>query len=824
MNGFAKELKMVQYRGSTIPNEISHATRAILVKNKCEAESWILDCVSARKGDFMDLEAILNKEQAEAVRHTEGPLLVLAGAGSGKTRVLTHRIAYLIEEKGVFPSHILAITFTNKAAKEMQERVAKLLPLESGGVWVSTFHSMCLRILRREISLLGYGTDFSIYDTDDQRTLMRQILKDRKIDSKTLRERAVLSQISQTKNRGGNAEDYRKASEGDYISKLIYDCFTLYEEKMKKNNALDFDDLLLKTLELFQNFPEVLSRYQERFRYILVDEYQDTNDVQFRLIYALAKKYQNICVVGDDDQSIYRFRGANLENILSFESQFPSCHTVKLEQNYRSTAPILDLANAVIAENPRRKEKKLWTEKKEGKKVVFREYESGEEEAREVIKTIRGKGLLYKNFAILYRTNAQSRLFEEQCINWNIPYQIVGGVNFYQRKEIKDILAFMKLMVNTKDDVAFRRVINVPKRGIGDASLAKLEDYGVNLGGFSLMESLPFAKAAGLSGKALSEIHKFEEMVEGWKEEALDTLIERILKDTAYEADLQSEGAIEAESRMENIHELEGKLFSYIRENGEEASLSAFLEEVSLLSDLDRSDLTEDKITMMTLHGAKGLEFPVVFLVGLSDGLFPSSMSFGNEEEMEEERRLCYVGITRAEEELYLSSARKRMVNGQSQYFKISRFFEELSDELMEKNLLFTPKRSEEELFMEESGRSYYNSYLNNARSSILTYQGRSGGGFSGGNSYGEKRAGEKKNAFGSLDSLKQSGLLQKGFASVGKEKPDYKEGDRVSHMKFGEGTVLSLEEDKKDYLVTVLFDKAGQKKMMAGFAKLQKL
>ena len=794
----------------------------------------------------MDLNAILNKEQVEAVQRTEGPLLVLAGAGSGKTRVLTHRIAYLIQEKGVFPSHILAITFTNKAAAEMRERVEKLLPGEGNSVWVSTFHSMCLRILRREIEHLGYDRDFSIYDTDDQRTLMRQILKELKIDSKTLRDRAVLSQISQTKNRGGNAEDYLSESDGDYLSKLIYQCFKRYEEKLKENNALDFDDLLLKTLELFERFPEVLLQYQERFRYILVDEYQDTNDVQFRLIYSLAKKYSNICVVGDDDQSIYRFRGANLENILSFEAEFPGCHTIKLEQNYRSTSPILHLANTVIQENTRRKAKKLWTKKTEGKEILFQEYETAEEEAREVIRHIRGENRFYKDFAILYRTNAQSRLFEEQCIAWNIPYQIVGGVNFYQRREIKDLLAYMKIMVNPKDDVAFERIINVPKRGIGNASIEKLRQYGLQIGGFSLIETVPFAKAAGLSGKALSEIDKFSQMIESWKQEELGKLIERILDETGYETELLSEGAIEAESRMENIRELEGKLLSYIQENGEEASLAAFLEEVSLLSDLDRSDLTEDKITLMTLHGAKGLEFPVVFLVGLSDGLFPSALSLGDDEEIEEERRLCYVGITRAEEELYLSSAKNRMVNGQTQYFKISRFFEDIPDELLKKNLLYRPKRSEEELFLENSGKSYYNSYLKNAESSIASYLGRSGEGdhgtkgYSGGSyerqgrgfgePYGRQGIGFGKGQstgapkYGSLDKLKQSGLLQKGFSSGGKTKPSYQEGDRVKHTKFGEGSVLKIEEDVKDYLVTVLFDSAGQKKMMAGFAKLEKL
>ena len=803
----------------------------------------------------MELKNILNKEQYEAATHGEGPLLILAGAGSGKTRVLTHRIAYLILEKGVSPYQILAITFTNKAAQEMRDRVNQLLPERQGEIWVSTFHSMCLRILRREIGNLGYDSDFSIYDTDDQKTVMRQVFKELQIDSKMLKERLVLSALSQVKNQGRSVSDYLLEDPEDFLDGKIRACIRLYEEKLKQNNALDFDDLLLRCKELFEKFPAVLEKYQERFRYILVDEYQDTNDVQFHLVYLLAKKYQNICVVGDDDQSIYRFRGANVENILSFESHFPNCKVVKLEQNYRSTAPILDLANVVIAENQHRKQKKLWTAEKEGLKVSFQEYESAKEEAAAVIRGIRDAGWSYKDQAVLYRTNAQSRLLEEQCIYWNIPYQIVGGVNFYQRKEIKDILSYMKILVNKKDDVALRRIINVPKRGIGEASLLKLQQYGESLGGFSLVESLPFAKAAGLSGKALSMVGSFQDMLESWKDVELSALIDRILQDTEYEKDLQAEGAIEAESRMENIQELQGKLQSYIEENGDEASLAAFLEEVSLLSDLDRSDLTEDKITLMTLHGAKGLEFPVVYLVGLNEGLFPSSQSMFTPEEREEERRLFYVGITRAEKELYLTAGRDRVVHGQYQSMLVSSFVDDVPEEHLEKKYLYRKKPSEEDIFMEKTGRSGYSSYLQQANQSIKAYMGQSGsygssgqasGSYGSAGAYGTSASYGSTGAYGSsgcsssnlygsagyssskkpldLQAYQQAGIIQKGISGMSSGSLDYQVGDRVSHIKFGEGEVLAIEEDKKDKLVTVLFDTAGQKKMLAGFAKLKKL
>ena len=753
----------------------------------------------------MELKNILNKEQYEAATHGEGPLLILAGAGSGKTRVLTHRIAYLILEKGVSPYQILAITFTNKAAQEMRDRVNQLLPEWQGEIWVSTFHSMCLRILRREIGNLGYDSDFSIYDTDDQKTVMRQVFKELQIDSKMLKERLVLSALSQVKNQGRSVSDYLLEDPEDFLDGKIRACIRLYEEKLKQNNALDFDDLLLRCKELFEKFPAVLEKYQERFRYILVDEYQDTNDVQFHLVYLLAKKYQNICVVGDDDQSIYRFRGANVENILSFESHFPNCKVVKLEQNYRSTAPILDLANVVIAENQHRKQKKLWTAEKEGLKVSFQEYESAKEEAAAVIRGIRDAGWNYKDQAVLYRTNAQSRLLEEQCIHWNIPYQIVGGVNFYQRKEIKDILSYMKILVNKKDDVALRRIINVPKRGIGEASLLKLQQYGESLGGFSLVESIPFAKAAGLSGKALSMVGSFQEMLESWKDVELSALIDRILQDTEYEKDLQA----------------------------------------------------EDKITLMTLHGAKGLEFPVVYLVGLNEGLFPSAQSMFTPEEREEERRLFYVGITRAEKELYLTAGRDRVVHGQYQSMLVSSFVDDVPEEHLEKKYLYRKKPSEEDIFMEKTGRSGYSSYLQQANQSIKAYMGQSdsfgsSGSYGPSDSYGSSGSYGPSGSYGStgaygssgrsssnlygsdgyssskkpldLQAYQQAGIIQKGISGMSSGSLDYQVGDRVSHMKFGEGEVLAIEEDKKDKLVTVLFDTAGQKKMLAGFAKLKKL
>ena len=574
----------------------------------------------------------LNPMQREAVFTTEGPLLVLAGAGSGKTRALTHRVAYLIEEKGVKPWNILAITFTNKAAGEMRDRVNSLVEYGADSVWVSTFHSLCVRILRRFIENIGYTTDFSIYDSDDTKTLMKQIFKDLEVNTKVLKERGVLGVISSAKNEMISPEEFMLSAkaEGDSRLKRIAELYMEYQKRLKKNNALDFDDLLVKTVELFQSKQEVLEYYQDRFRYIMVDEYQDTNTVQFKLVSLLAAKYRNICVVGDDDQSIYRFRGANIRNILSFEETFPGAKVIKLEQNYRSTKMILDSANEVIRNNTGRKDKTLWTENEVGERPVFREFPSSFEEAEWIVRDIVKKGGPWKDYAILYRTNAQSRIFEEKCVAYNLPYRLVGGVNFYQRKEIKDVLCYLKTIANGRDDLAVQRIINVPKRGIGAMSVARVNMFAME-NDMSFYEALERVQAVPGIGKAALKIGVFTDQISEFRkmlkeETPIKDVIEAILDKTGYRDELKEEGEVEAESRMENIEELINKAVSYW-ESAEEPSLSAFLEEVALVADIDSMDESEDRIILMTLHSAKGLEFPYVYLAGMEDGLFPSGMS-----------------------------------------------------------------------------------------------------------------------------------------------------------------------------------------------------
>ena len=559
----------------------------------------------------------LNPMQREAVFTTEGPLLVLAGAGSGKTRALTHRVAYLIEEKGVKPWNILAITFTNKAAGEMRDRVNSLVEYGADSVWVSTFHSLCVRILRRFIENIGYTTDFSIYDSDDTKTLMKQIFKDLEVNTKVLKERGVLGVISSAKNEMISPEEFMLSAkaEGDSRLKRIAELYMEYQKRLKKNNALDFDDLLVKTVELFQSKQEVLEYYQDRFRYIMVDEYQDTNTVQFKLVSLLAAKYRNICVVGDDDQSIYRFRGANIRNILSFEETFPGAKVIKLEQNYRSTKMILDSANEVIRNNTGRKDKTLWTENEVGERPVFREFSSSFEEAEWIVRDIVKRGGPWKDYAILYRTNAQSRIFEEKCVAYNLPYRLVGGVNFYQRKEIKDVLCYLKTIANGRDDLAVQRIINVPKRGIGAMSVARVNMFAME-NDMSFYEALERVQAVPGIGKAALKIGVFTDQISEFRkmlkeETPIKDVIEAILDKTGYRDELKEEGEVEAESRMENIEELINKAVSYW-ESAEEPSLSAFLEEVALVADIDSMDESEDRIILMTLHSAKGLEFPYV--------------------------------------------------------------------------------------------------------------------------------------------------------------------------------------------------------------------
>lgn len=749
----------------------------------------------------MSIYDTLNEPQREAVFYTDGPLLILAGAGSGKTRVLTHRIAYLIEEKGINPWNILAITFTNKAAGEMRERVDQLVGFGSESIWVSTFHSMCVRILRRHIALLGYDTNFTIYDTDDQKTLMKDVCKLLQIDTKVYKERALLSAISQAKNELVTSEEFRLNAGGDYHQRKIAEVYEEYEKQLKANNALDFDDLLLKTVQLFQTQADVLEYYQERFRYIMVDEYQDTNTVQFELVRFLASKYRNLCVVGDDDQSIYKFRGANIKNILNFEQFFEDAKVIKLEQNYRSTENILNAANAVIRHNFGRKDKTLWTDKGEGEKIQFRQFDTAYDEAEYIVSDIReqvdnGK-CTYNGNAILYRTNAQSRMFEEKFVTSNIPYKIVGGINFYARREIKDLLSYLKTVDNGKDDLAVRRIVNVPRRGIGLTSINRVQDYAAayEIGFYDALRAVDLIPNIG---RGASKLESFVALIEHFKTDAKDMsisdLMQEIIEETGYIESLQAEDMLEAEARIENIDELMSKIAAYeemCEEKDEPATLSGFLEEVALVADIDSLDESTDYVVLMTLHSAKGLEFPRVYLTGMEDGLFPSYMTItaDNPEEIEEERRLCYVGITRAEEELTLTCARRRMIRGETQYNKMSRFLKEIPVELLSTGAVFDKE------FKESAKKSAY----------IQAKQSFQAKPFGGAVSYASSKP-------------------VKSFGSPAGEGPGYGVGDRVHHIKFGDGTVTNLVSGGRDYEVTVDFDTAGVKKMFALFAKLKKI
>ena len=741
----------------------------------------------------MSIYDTLNAEQREAVFHTEGPLLILAGAGSGKTRVLTHRIAYLIEEKGINPWNILAITFTNKAAGEMRERVDDIVGFGSESIWVSTFHSTCVRILRRHIDRLGYDNNFTIYDSDDQKTLMKDVCKLLQIDTKTYRERTILSAISSAKDEMVTPEEYELNAYGDFSKKKIAEAYKEYERQLKANNALDFDDLLVKTVQLFQTQPEILEYYQDRFRYIMVDEYQDTNTVQFKLISLLAAKYKNLCVVGDDDQSIYKFRGANIQNILSFEKEFEHTKVIKLEQNYRSTSTILDAANAVIKNNVGRKAKSLWTENGEGEKIQFRQFDTAYDEAEYIVGDIRervdnGKAA-YCDHAVLYRTNAQSRLFEEKMITANIPYKIVGGVNFYARKEIKDLLAYLKTIDNGKDDLAVRRIINVPKRGVGLTTVNRITEAAQQRG-ISFYEALCSADLVPGLGRSISKLESFAAMIEYFRKEAehlsITELMEEILTETGYVEELKAEGEEEAEARLQNIDEFLNKIAAYEESCEEELpTLSGFLEEVALVADIDSLDEESDYVVLMTLHSAKGLEFPYVYLAGMEDGIFPSYMTITADDptEIEEERRLCYVGITRAKKELAMTCARRRMIRGETQYNKMSRFLKEVPPQLLSTGKIV----EKEELELPKQ-----NSYV------------------------------QAKQSFQAKPFMISKPVQQFGVKSG--EGLSYGVGDRVRHMKFGEGTVTAITEGGRDYEVSVDFDSAGTKKMFASFAKLQKV
>ena len=737
----------------------------------------------------MSIYDTLNNEQREAVFCTEGPLLMLAGAGSGKTRSLTHRIAYLIEEKGVAPWNILAITFTNKAAQEMRERVDALVGYGSEDIWISTFHATCSRILRRHIDLLGYDRNFTIYDASDQKSLMKEVLKEMKIDTKQFPERSVMSEISSAKNEYKSPLDYRNEYGSNFRNQRIADIYEHYQKRLKENNALDFDDLLVKMVDLFQTNPDVLEHYQDRFQYIMVDEYQDTNTVQFLLVSLLAKKYRNLCVVGDDDQSIYKFRGANIYNILNFEKVFPDAQVIRLEQNYRSTQNILNAANGVIANNKGRKEKKLWTENQKGELVHFKQYDTEYDEADGVVSRINFlamRGVQYKDMAILYRTNAQSRIFEEKLKQKNIPYAIVRGISFYDRKEIKDLMSYLKVVDSGMDDLSVKRIINVPKRGIGQTTINRLQEFAI-LNQMSFLDAVFNADEIPEVTRALAKLHKFADMIEEFREYAseheISELLEHILDVTQYRAELEAEGTDESISRLDDIEELFNDI-AYYEEEEENPNLRDFLAEkdmYTLNAGIDNLEDENNKVLLMTLHNAKGLEFNNVFLGGMEEGVFPGfgAMMSGDESEIEEERRLCYVGITRAKERLFLSAAKRRMLRGQTQYNRRSRFIDEIPGQYLD-----TEQRVSEQRVVKNTERP-------------AKYQ------------YGAK-AGKPYNL--SDFKVKPVGEL------------DYQVGDRVKHIKFGVGTVQEITKGGRDFEVAVEFDRVGRKKMFASFAKLKKV
>ena len=744
----------------------------------------------------MSIYDTLNEQQKKGVFTTDGPVLLLAGAGSGKTRVLTHRIAYLIDELGVNSWNIMAITFTNRAAGEMKERVENLVGVGSDSIWVTTFHSTCVRILRRYADRIGYDNNFAIYDTDDQKTVMKEVCKRLQIDTKQLKERTILGAISSAKDELISPPEYELNAAGDYRKQKIASAYREYQETLRKNNAMDFDDLIMKTVELFKTDQEVLASYQKRFKYIMVDEYQDTNTAQFELIRLLAAGTRNLCVVGDDDQSIYKFRGANIRNILDFEKVYPEAVVIRLEQNYRSTQNVLDAANAVIKNNTGRKEKTLWTDHGNGNRIHFKQFDNAYEEAEFVADDIAGKkrnGIAdYGDCAVLFRTNAQARLLEERFVVEGIPYNVVGGVNFYARKEIKDLLAYLKTIDNGRDDLAVKRIINIPKRGIGAATIAKVQDY-ADLHEISFYEALCQAdEVTGLTSKTAEKLKPFVNLINVFRSKVdfygIKELLEDVIETTGYVKELEASDEEDAEARIENIDELISKAAAF-EETHDQPTLGEFLEEVALVADIDNVEEGNNRVLLMTIHSAKGLEFSHVYMTGMEDGIFPSYMTIvsNDQGEIEEERRLAYVGITRAKEDLTLCYAKMRMVRGETQMNAVSRFVREIPTELMD-NKPQAPKTRPIAVAAPKRTAAENKPYI----------------------------------AGGGLGSLAAAGIT-KGAGAVTGGKPDYDIGDRVVHVKYGEGTVTDLEPGPRDYKVTVDFDEAGQKIMYAAFAKLQK-
>lgn len=802
----------------------------------------------------------LNDMQDIACRHVDGPLLILAGAGSGKTRVLTHRVARLISEEGVRPYNILAITFTNKAAREMRERVNDIVGYGAEQVWVSTFHSMCVRILRRYADRIGYTNEFAIYDTDDEKRVIKDIMKQFQIDPKRYPEKMFMAKISDAKEKYLSPDEFESEHATEFVMRKVADVYREYQSRLKRYNAMDFDDLIFKTIELFEHNPDVLFNYQERFKYIMVDEYQDTNHTQFLLVKLLAAKYKNLCVVGDDDQSIYKFRGANITNILNFENEYPDAKVVKLEQNYRSVGNILNAANAVIKHNEGRKDKALWTDKPEGDKLEFDVAENEYEEAEKVayqIHRLYSSGVDYKDIAILYRTNAQSRIMGEKLVMANIPHKVYGGQNFYDRKEIRDILSYMKAVNNPDDDIAVKRIINVPRRGIGDTTVEKASAWAAEHE-CSLMEALRQAKEIDSLKRVAAKIGTFVELMDGFHElmlekEPLESIFDRIMEDTGYEEELIAEHTEEAMGRLENLDDLRNKVIQFSEEHegkDDAGSLSAFLEEVALVADIDSMSEDESTVKLMTLHSAKGLEFPYVFIIGMEERIFPSGIAIDSDDpdNLEEERRLCYVGITRAMKKLYLSAAKCRMMHGSHSYNEVSRFIREIPPILFEHSeSVWRDARKTANPFKNSYSSFGGDGDFDHGYGGSGSYGGAGGygsgrGGYSsdrgvGSNSYGGGNAGgygSDRGGAGSSGYGKKYGSnnpYSAGKPSFGREfvvqsdtAIDYAEGDRVKSIKFGPGTVTSLVKGGKDYEVTVDFDRCGVRKMFASFAKLKKI
>lgn len=740
----------------------------------------------------MDFLAGLNDRQKEAVLHTEGPLLIMAGAGSGKTRVVTHKIAYLIEEKGIYPGNILAITFTNKAAAEMKSRVGELLNTDVDRMWMGTFHSICVRILRRDIDKIGYNKSFTIYDRDDQKTLVKECIKELNVDKDMYKENSIIARISGFKDEGIDPDTFINLNYQDFKERNIGEIYALYQKKLKRNNALDFDDLLIKAVELLKDNSEILDYYQKRFQYIFVDEYQDTNKIQYKLVKMLSKHHGNICVVGDSDQSIYSWRGADISNIMDFEKDFPGAKVVLLEQNYRSTQSILNVANNIIKRNMTRKEKNLWTDNSEGETVIHESCDYSEEEAFFVAKKIRefmAQGYRPSDFAILYRTNVQSRPFEEAFMTEHLPYKMVGGLKFYDRKEVKDIIAYIKFVHNPNDNVSLRRIINTPKRGIGAATIEKIEDFAGHTDDSIYGAILSMENISTLTARARSSIRPFVELMNRFmamKEiMGIKDFVEEVVNSSGLLAELEKEGTIEAKTRIENIKDFISVALTF-QEKNEGASMEDFLSTISLMSDVDKTENTDDMITLMTVHSAKGLEFPVVFLVGMEDGLFPISRSFESDQDMEEERRLCYVAVTRAEKHLIITNAKRRTIYGNTNYTMPSRFLDEMGD---------TIEMS--------AGKKVIREY------------------FSQDNEVPKENRPEER-LVNVIDHNKATISTPKPVVR-NKEELGLEVGTKIKHKKWGVGTVVMLKKrDDGDREITIAFDKEGLKKLVESLAPIE--